>query len=270
MEQLFTEYLVNSLWQLPLIAGAAWLIIYATRPRLALQHAIWLGALTLMVTLPAVAHHPQTIAAAPAPTQPTATSPSADLLAEAAEILTPHPSLPFQNLNYRAAVRVIDFFPPTLAEFSVRSAHQALSDYSDSEAESIASPPETLTQNPRFAGDKWEWRFYLLVEDASGPAPRARMRLLVAGPDAEYLLKIDAEDLRLDAKALRKLEEKMFFVWGELFEARQASGDKGGSGGEVKNTPFECCIKEYGVKTENVAGEDVWERRFRMFGTTIM
>ena len=44
----------------------------------------------------------------------------------------------------------------------------------------------------------WEWRFCLLVQD-SGPGthynrdePKERMKLFVAGSDAEFLLKLDA------------------------------------------------------------------------------
>lgn len=33
--------------------------------------------------------------------------------------------------------------------------------------------------------------------------------------------------------------------------------------------PFICCVKEYGVKAKK-AQEGQWERKFRMFGTTIM
>jgi len=42
---------------------------------------------------------------------------------------------------------------------------------------------------------RWEWRFCLLLESASPPPPgqpKELMKLFVSGPDAEYLLKIDA------------------------------------------------------------------------------
>jgi hypothetical protein len=43
---------------------------------------------------------------------------------------------------------------------------------------------------------RWEWAFYLLVEDAKPVlgSNHVRMPLLVAGKDAEYLLKIDATE----------------------------------------------------------------------------
>lgn len=54
-----------------------------------------------------------------------------------------------------------------------------------------------------------------------------------------------------------------------------------------KSKPYQCCLKEYGIKTstrrsvqdEQIGGEDDqakdddylgWERRWRMFGTTII
>jgi len=46
------EYLVNSLWQLPLLLLAAWLVVRIARPGLAAQHIVWVAALTLGVLLP--------------------------------------------------------------------------------------------------------------------------------------------------------------------------------------------------------------------------
>ena len=52
MEQRVFEYLVNSLWQLPLLVMATWLVVRITRPRLLVQHTLWLAALLLGVLLP--------------------------------------------------------------------------------------------------------------------------------------------------------------------------------------------------------------------------
>ena len=46
------EYLVNTLWQLPLLAAATWLIIRVSRPALFLQHVLWCAALAAAVLLP--------------------------------------------------------------------------------------------------------------------------------------------------------------------------------------------------------------------------
>jgi TonB family protein len=46
------EYLVNSLWQAPLLALTAWLVLRAGRPGPRAQHGVWVGALALMVAMP--------------------------------------------------------------------------------------------------------------------------------------------------------------------------------------------------------------------------
>ncbi len=52
IEQRVFEYLVNSLWQLPLLVLATWLVARITRPGLVAQHTLWLAALLLGVLLP--------------------------------------------------------------------------------------------------------------------------------------------------------------------------------------------------------------------------
>lgn len=52
IEQRIFEYFVNSLWQLPLLVLAAWLLIRIARPSLVAQHALWLGTLALGVIIP--------------------------------------------------------------------------------------------------------------------------------------------------------------------------------------------------------------------------
>lgn len=46
------EYLINSLWQLPLLMVATWIVVRLTRPGLVTQHTLWLAALALGVVLP--------------------------------------------------------------------------------------------------------------------------------------------------------------------------------------------------------------------------
>ena len=106
--------------------------------------------------------------------------------------------------------------------------------------------------------------------------------------------------LRKSPTALDTLREKLFLLWGDLEErtGRNATSFKHVDGNSAspskdvapKAKPFQCCLKEYGVKKrvqrfskENASeGDDesgderegdrddwVWERRWRMFGCTI-
>ncbi|KAG8530310.1 uncharacterized protein KY384_004812 [Bacidia gigantensis] len=243
-------------------------------------------------------------------------------------------TLPFANIKSRATVRVIDFFPQTLEDFAVSipkkpSEYTVLSDISssssssssDSDSDSNVSMRDADTPNTD-KGKKYEWRFSLTLEDASSPTTkkgevREKMEVFVVGADAEYLLKIDACDLRRDKERLGELREKLFLLWGDLEEGKrrreeeedkwEGEGDgqvtpgrkvgdgkgKEGKGGGIKgvdNRPFQCCLKEYGVKVrkakKNVDEKEVgvdevkmdvdaeedwnWERRWRLWGCTIV
>ncbi|KAL9003250.1 MAG: hypothetical protein Q9188_003865 [Gyalolechia gomerana] len=227
---------------------------------------------------------------------------------------TPY-TLPFQNINSRAAVRVIDFFPPDIADFAVRrkkeSEYDVLSDHSEdpsSDENPSRLPADTddeddLNRTSRsHEGDrdgeessKWQWRFALIVEDASSlPSSKEhnpRLTAYVTDADAEFLLKLDACNLHRKPQALAALRERLFLLWGDL-EERKRDGSSAGEGGKTRSMPFECCIKEYGVRSrkgwreravkddersdaekEEDADEEHnwgWERRFAMFGTTIL
>ena len=108
----------------------------------------------------------------------------------------------FQNINSRATVRILDFSPPNLADFAVR--RHKISEYEIlSEPESsISSGGESDGSDSPAASDSeteerpWEWRFALVLEDASDPrmVENAKMEVFVAGQDAECLLKLDAEE----------------------------------------------------------------------------
>ncbi|PWY72240.1 telomere-binding alpha subunit central domain protein [Aspergillus sclerotioniger CBS 115572] len=182
--------------------------------------------------------------------------------------------LPFQNFCYRTTVRVVDFFPPRLEDFSVPE---------------DASDDETGPGDPnRFI--RWEWRFCILVESVPPPPAgqaKEQMRLFVAGPNAEYLLGLTAVDLRRNPHDLKDLREKLFIIWGDLEERkRMALHDGKQDLGPVSCRPFSCCVQEYGVlcshrpDTESTNNEDDengcshddcfgWDRRFAMFLTTI-
>ena len=52
MERGVVEYIANALWQVPLLAGGAWLFVWAVRPGPRTQYGVWLGVLGLAVLLP--------------------------------------------------------------------------------------------------------------------------------------------------------------------------------------------------------------------------
>jgi beta-lactamase regulating signal transducer with metallopeptidase domain len=52
MERMLMEYLVNSLWQVPVLAAGAWLVLRAGRPGPRVQHGVWVAVLGLMVAMP--------------------------------------------------------------------------------------------------------------------------------------------------------------------------------------------------------------------------
>jgi beta-lactamase regulating signal transducer with metallopeptidase domain len=54
MEQLLIEYLVNALWQIPLLALGGWLLQRALKGTPTAQHALWLAVLVWAVLLPAL------------------------------------------------------------------------------------------------------------------------------------------------------------------------------------------------------------------------
>lgn len=258
---------------------------------------------------------------------------------------TPY-TLPFQNIKSRLSARVIDFYPSNLEDFSIRLPKDSDTEYaclSDNESSTFdpssspspsssedegKNPTSSLTQSThRSSGttkeSKWEWRFSLTLIDASHPAksplkPEDQIQVFITGLDAEYLLKLDATNLRKDDKTLAALREKLFLLWGDLEERKCADADAD------KHTPiptdvprgkaFECCLKEYGIKArkksappadgqekkQGVAGGDdplqwasevlspskrnrqqgstggdekwdwEWQRRWRLWGTTII
>ncbi|KAF2838039.1 hypothetical protein M501DRAFT_956178 [Patellaria atrata CBS 101060] len=172
---------------------------------------------------------------------------------------------PFLNLRYRARVRVVDFYPSKLEDFALplddKSYNNQESDQSESEVWHNSSPHK-----------RWEWAFYLLVEDAVRTSPKetpTRMKLLVNNDSAQYLLKLDATDLRQDKQRLKQLEEKLFILWGDLQERKS----KGEDISPAHNNAFECCIREYGVPVQNPRAKDNfsarWTRMHGMFETTI-
>ena len=52
IERVLLEYLANALWQIPLLAGGAWIFLWMVGPRPWVQHWVWLAVLGLAVLLP--------------------------------------------------------------------------------------------------------------------------------------------------------------------------------------------------------------------------
>jgi len=216
--------------------------------------------------------------------------------------------VPFVCAKYQAVVRVVDYFPPNIEDFTSprrRTDFDVLSDNSDdssSNSSRAGSDAET--------GRIWEWRFALRLEDTSGTSqPKQRLWVLVNNAEAQCLTDLDATDLRRDRGALNLLRERMFTLWGNLEErkrqiaacrrrAKQPALRKGerpqfemppindsdNEGNErsidgVSNKPFVCCIRQYGMlkEKESLAGsdssgfeaEDKWMRAYGLFGTKI-
>lgn len=102
-------------------------------------------------------------------------------------------NLPFINATYRTRVRVVDFWPEKLEDFS-----KSLDDpeYNDVNVEGETQSSTSYTALS-MGTQRWEWHFCLLVEDAKPPPGTkgpARIPLLVFDKDAEYLLRLDATE----------------------------------------------------------------------------
>ena len=52
IERAVVEYIANALWQIPLLAGGAWLFLWALRPGARTQYGVWLAVLGMGVLLP--------------------------------------------------------------------------------------------------------------------------------------------------------------------------------------------------------------------------
>ncbi|PTB41948.1 hypothetical protein M441DRAFT_455954 [Trichoderma asperellum CBS 433.97] len=222
--------------------------------------------------------------------------------------------LPFVNLNYRADVRVVNFMPPDLRDFAKPkkiSEYGMLSDHEESDANSDEDR-ESIAD--RAAVRQWEWRFFLELEDANAPKDHREKKktlwVAVNNSSAQCLLDLDASDLHEDQENLDTLRHRLFFLWGEL-EDKKSIGEENKRhadqvalanrdsnrpplhssddesiapqkqdielrSSQISNTPFSCCIRQYGVKVleqdpaKADAGEGKrWQRMFGLFGTRI-
>ena len=133
--------------------------------------------------------------------------------------------LPFQNIRCRARVRVVDFFPPDLADFAVRERESEYELLSDSESEADISESGSSTGVSSDEGEasssnrpavKWVWRFCLLLEDGhtaagnAGNGDQSRIKVIVADADAEFLLRMTAEEYVPAPIILPPLRRRLF------------------------------------------------------------
>lgn len=102
-------------------------------------------------------------------------------------------TLPFQNLNCRTTVRVVDFFPQDLADFAVRCRRESEFDVLSENEDNDSSEDQSDGSEEDERG--WEWRFSLVLEDAMGSRNEKKdtMTVYVVDKDAEFLLGLDAE-----------------------------------------------------------------------------
>ncbi|KAK4694923.1 protection of telomeres protein 1, partial [Lecanoromycetidae sp. Uapishka_2] len=241
----------------------------------------------------------------------TALSPSHLQLKHVKDPRAPVPTLSETEYTHadfgRKFLKVNDFVHLRNSEYDILSDAGSISNESDDDDPAASHDNDSGIEDER----RWEWRFGLVLEDAMGSKSekKATMEVFVVGQDAECLLKLDAENLRKSPEALETLREKLFLLWGDLEERKSREpavfkqidpNPRSPRKGELpKSKPFECCLKEYGVKRkvkqsnsteESESGNDgdsesencndqkrvkrrndwVWERKWRMFGCTIV
>ncbi|KAL2819126.1 hypothetical protein BJX63DRAFT_418899 [Aspergillus granulosus] len=186
--------------------------------------------------------------------------------------------LPFQNLTYLSTVRIVDYYPHCVEDFAVLQENRSLA------YDRNRDPVEAQTCV------RWEWRFCLLAEDISPPAPgqpKPRTRLFVSNQDGEHLFRANATNLRENPIKLAEIRSQLLALWGNLEEIKTKSLEEGKPSPDLSSlssVPVNCCIKEYGIACSHRRGStDIitnsqgctdgdcfgWERRFGLFKTTI-
>lgn len=181
-----------------------------------------------------------------------------------------------------------------------KSIYGALSDDEDVSSDEDAEKLDRFVTAETL--ERWEWRFYLQLEEADedGDGKKDTIWVAVDNHAAQCLLNLNAGDLRNSKRLLGQLREKLFYLWGELEERntqvllrreqaeRHAranrppadSDDEDMAGNSAAaapaNRPFACCIRQYGVKlsepddTKADAGPGKrWQRMYGLFGTQI-
>ena len=133
-----------------------------------------------------------------------------------------------------------------------------------------------------------------LLQTSPSPPSKLTCTVLMRSASSSSMRKI----YTLPQPRLWHCEEKLFLLWGDLEERKvkqakeeanvlkEVDGNKQSTGRkdtrESKRWPFQCCLKEYGVKVKRGDGEacdeiikrqtgdpQLWERRWRLWGCTI-
>jgi protection of telomeres protein 1 len=211
--------------------------------------------------------------------------------------------VPFVCINSRVHVRVVDFHPSRLEDFAVARQQTESDIFSDTEPDSASNSSSDDEDHAPNEPKIWEWRFSLLLEDASPRAsqPPARVWAAVSHHDAQLLTRLDdPANLRRNPELLAALRDALFSLWGDLEEKKRAEEEarrqrrrQGRGGGppahsddeaegetatpgssQVRNKPFACCLRQYGFKNPVKDAETgevtrVWRRMFGLFGTQI-
>ncbi|KAK4177938.1 hypothetical protein QBC36DRAFT_386318 [Triangularia setosa] len=134
--------------------------------------------------------------------------------------------VPFVNQKYLSFVRVVDFSPSSIEDFAVSRKITQYQDISDSEN----SGQSSLDEDESSGGDSdptvrrvWEWRFSLLLEDASpvdGPASPSQVWVVINNSSGQCLTNLDADDLRGNNERLSQFRDIMHILWGNLEEVK--------------------------------------------------
>lgn len=141
--------------------------------------------------------------------------------------------LPFNNAKYRTQVRVVDFHPANLQDFSVgekKKKYACLSDDGNgTDDDGYSSSDEEVVTGDQ-VGRVWKWRFALKLEEVSNSTSQSKTNkkrpattwAVVDNPDAQLLIGLDAANLHSPDKKdlLEDLREKMFILWGNLEECK--------------------------------------------------
>ncbi|KAI4629333.1 uncharacterized protein J4E87_003597 [Alternaria ethzedia] len=140
--------------------------------------------------------------------------------------------------------------------------------------------PKRQSSNGAHANEKWEWGFVLLLEDANVPRDTVaeKLRVVVNNEAAQFLLKMNAVDLTNQPKVLKKLEEKLFILWGNLMELKTELRDRGNDlplppgDNRLQNKPFDACIEEYGCEVPPTKDQHQfgYQRMYRLAQTAIV
>ncbi|KAI4655187.1 uncharacterized protein J4E79_008252 [Alternaria viburni] len=177
--------------------------------------------------------------------------------------------LPFINCRHRSRVRIVDVYPPEIKLFAHSTRDRKWNKH-----------PKRQSSTGAHANEKWEWGFVLLLEDANVPRDTVaeKLRVVVNNEAAQFLLKMNAVDLTNQPKVLKKLEEKLFILWGNLMELKTELRDRGNDlplppgDNRLQNKPFDACIEEYGCEVPPTKDQHQfgYQRMYRLAQTAIV